>query len=160
MGTSKTLLIQRMGIASVDRNQEDWFDPVIPQLVAMATVAAASCASAATCFVQKSVSSKQISGRAAGLPALRMSKVTCSAERKERKAVLSAATVAASVSAALPSLAAVEEILGGDGTGLPLGLNDASLTWVLLGVFTTIWGAFYLYASSLPKTDDDSGLGL
>eukprot|EP00475_Leptophrys_vorax_P006351 TRINITY_DN13917_c0_g1_i1.p2 TRINITY_DN13917_c0_g1~~TRINITY_DN13917_c0_g1_i1.p2 ORF type:complete len:122 (+),score=9.19 TRINITY_DN13917_c0_g1_i1:179-544(+) len=121
----------------------------------MATVAAASCATAATCFVQKSVSQKQVSVR--GLPVLRAARVTCSAERK---VVLAASTLAASASAALPSLAAVENILGGEGTGLPLGLNDNGLTWVLFAGFGLVWGAFSLYSASLPKGDDDTGLGL
>lgn len=86
-------------------------------------------------------------------------RVTCSAQEK-KAAVLSAAVAAASSAVALPSLAVVENILGGEGTGLPLGLSNAGLGWILAGGFTTIWALYFVYSSSLPEGDDDSGLGL
>ncbi|GJP35028.1 hypothetical protein CLOM_g19493 [Closterium sp. NIES-68] len=127
----------------------------------MATVTATPY-SRITCLVQKSVSQNQaVAARVLGLPSLRITRVTCSAERPYKKAVLAASTalITASVGS-LPSLAAVETILGGEGTGLPLGLSDNNLTWALAGVFTAVWALFFVYQNKLPGDDDDSGLGL
>lgn len=125
----------------------------------MATVAAASCATSVTCFVTKSVNSKQSALKhVQGLPVFRGSRVTCSAEKKI--AAVAATTVAATVGATYPAVAAVEDILGGEGTGLALGLNNGNLGWILAGVFTIIWSLFFVYSSKLPEGDDDTGLGL
>ena len=85
--------------------------------------------------------------------------MTCSAQEK-KAAVLGAAVTAATTSVAFPSLAVVENILGGEGTGLPLGLNSSGLGWILAAGFTAIWALYFVYSSSLPEGDDDSGLGL
>lgn len=57
----------------------------------------------------------------------------------------------------------VDQRMNGDGVGLPLGINDGALGWVVLGVFTFIWTLYY--TSSLTEfgeegPGDDSGLGL
>ncbi|CAI5460070.1 unnamed protein product [Closterium sp. Yama58-4] len=114
------------------------------------------------CLVQKSVSQKRtVAAHSAGLPLLRASRVTCSAERPHKKAALAiSTTLLATATAALPSVAAVETILGGEGTGLPLGLSDNNFTWVVAGVFTGVWALFFVYQSKLADGDDDAGLGL
>ncbi|CAI7899507.1 unnamed protein product [Closterium sp. NIES-53] len=126
----------------------------------MATVAATSCSVA--CLVQKSVSQKRIVvAHTAGLPLLRAPRVTSSAERPHKKAALAiSTTLLATATAALPSVAAVETILGGEGTGLPLGLSDNDQTWVVAGLFTAVWALFFVYQNKLAEKDDDSGLGL
>lgn len=35
--------------------------------------------------------------------------------------------------------AQVDERLNGDGTGLPLGINEGAIGWAMLGVFTLVW---------------------
>merc|ERR1712137_463264 len=61
----------------------------------------------------------------------------------------------------LPAQALVDKRLNGDGAGIPLGVNDSRLFFILAGVFTTVWA---LYASSVKgisnNDDDDSGLNL
>merc|ERR1711998_185916 len=74
----------------------------------------------------------------------------------ERKAVAAAST-AASAFAATPSFALVDQRLNGDGVGLPLGVSDPVLFWVIAFVFTGIWALYY--TSSLQEFGDDSGDG-
>ncbi|KAL2608286.1 hypothetical protein R1flu_026859 [Riccia fluitans] len=134
----------------------------------MAAVAAtASCATLANCLVQKSLVAK--SGRVAapvnGLPALRMPRLVCSAEKKEEthaaKVAASAASFAA-FAAANPgaAFALVDERLSTEGTGLSLGLSNSKLTWILVGVTALIWSLYFVYSSGLPEGDDNSGLDL
>ncbi|KAJ6392082.1 hypothetical protein OIU77_025943 [Salix suchowensis] len=56
-------------------------------------------------------------------------------------------------------LALVDERLSTEGTGLPFGLSNNLLVWILLGVFSLIWSLYFVYTSSLDE-DDDSGLSL
>jgi photosystem II PsbW protein len=136
----------------------------------MAAVAATSSAAAVTCFVQKaslSSSHRAAARPVAGLPALRMPKISCSAEKKEKKeevngvAQLAAAvTSAATMAYAHPSFALVDERLSGEGTGLGLGISNPRLTWILVGVTALVWAGYFLYSSTLPEGDDDSGLSL
>lgn len=58
-----------------------------------------------------------------------------------------------------PAMALVDERLSTEGTGLPFGLSNNLLGWILLGVFGLIWSLYIIYASSLDE-DDDSGLSL
>ncbi|KAL3694335.1 hypothetical protein R1sor_007986 [Riccia sorocarpa] len=134
----------------------------------MAAVAAtASCATVANCLVQKSLVSKssRVAAPVNGLPALRMPRLVCSAERKEEiRSAKAAASVAsfAAFAAANPgaAFALVDERLSGEGTGLGLGLSNPKLAWILIGVTALIWSLFFVYSSGLPEGDDGSGLDL
>lgn len=70
---------------------------------------------------------------------------------------LVAATLAATMSS--PAIALVDERLSTEGTGLPFGLSNNLLGWILLGVFGLIWANYIVYTSTLDE-DDDSGLSL
>ncbi len=37
----------------------------------------------------------------------------------------------------------VDERLNGDGVGLPFGINDATLGWVIVGGLTTVWALWF-----------------
>lgn len=58
-----------------------------------------------------------------------------------------------------PAMALVDERMSTEGTGLPFGLSNNLLGWILLGVFGLIWAIYFNYVSSLDE-DDDSGLSL
>ncbi|GMY20838.1 photosystem II reaction center W protein, chloroplastic-like [Fagus crenata] len=58
-----------------------------------------------------------------------------------------------------PAMALVDERMSTEGTGLPFGLSNNLLGWILLGVFGLIWTLYFIYASTLEE-DDDSGLSL
>ncbi|KAF9686892.1 hypothetical protein SADUNF_Sadunf02G0037100 [Salix dunnii] len=99
-----------------------------------------------------------------GLPAIaKKEKVSCSMERKptveEKSKGMSASLMAAVCAATIssPALALVDERLSTEGTGLPFGLSNNLLVWILLGVFALIWSLYFVYASSLDE-DEDSGL--
>lgn len=92
-------------------------------------------------------------------------RVTSSAERKDAKAhggvqVALASAVAAAVSQGGSALALVDDRLSTEGTGLGLGVSNPLLVWILLGVAAFIWALFFVYASRLPVSHDDSGLSL
>lgn len=70
-----------------------------------------------------------------------------------------AVVAAAAVAAAGPAVALVDERLSTEGTGLPFGLSNNLLAWILAGVFALIWALYFVYASSLDE-DEDSGLSL
>ena len=72
-------------------------------------------------------------------------------------ASLMAAALAATMSS--PTMALVDERLSTEGTGLPFGLSNNLLGWILLGVFGLIWALYFIYASSLDE-DEESGLSL
>ncbi|XP_030479626.1 photosystem II reaction center W protein, chloroplastic [Cannabis sativa] len=90
-------------------------------------------------------------------------KVRCSMEKSESKqkmgmgASLMAAAMAATVSS--PAMALVDERLSTEGTGLPFGLSNNLLGWILLGVFGLIWANYFIYTSTLDE-DEESGLSL
>lgn len=100
------------------------------------------------------------------LPAMkRGGKVRCSMEGKSSEsnskmgtsASLMAAALAATMSS--PAMALVDERLTTEGTGLPFGLSNNLLGWILLGVFGLIWALYFIYTSSLDE-DEESGLSL
>lgn len=105
-----------------------------------------------------------------GLPALRMRKIVCSAEKKEGAQaaaegkglpqLAAAVTSAATVAYAHPVLALVDERLSTEGTGLGLGVSNSNLTWILVGVTSLIWALYFTYSSKLVDGGDDSGLDL
>lgn len=74
-------------------------------------------------------------------------------------ASLAAAAWAVTTSATGPAMALVDERLSTEGTGLPFGLSNNLLGWILFGVFGLIWALYFIYASSLDE-DEDSGLSL
>ncbi|KAL9395748.1 hypothetical protein Peur_010001 [Populus x canadensis] len=101
-----------------------------------------------------------------GLPAIaKKGKVSCSMEGKptveEKSKGMSASLMAAVCAATIssPALALVDERLSTEGTGLPFGLSNNLLVWILLGVFALIWSLYFVYTSSLDE-DEDSGLSL
>lgn len=66
--------------------------------------------------------------------------------------------------AANPAFALVDDRLNGDGTGLPLGVNDPALGWVIFGVFATVWTIWFNAQKDISFDqdfeDDEAGLGL
>ncbi|KAG0607287.1 hypothetical protein M758_8G016500 [Ceratodon purpureus] len=143
-----------------------------PPSPAMAAVASTS-AVASPCFLQRPLATPaalRASARpVSGLPALRMPKIVCSAEKKESAKteevnglpqLAAAVTSAATMAYAHPVFALVDERLSGEGTGLGLGVSNPKLTWILVGVTALVWALFFTYSSKLPEGDDDSGLDL
>lgn len=105
-----------------------------------------------------------------GLPALgKKGGVRCSMEEgkasKEAENKCSSLGMGASLIAAVattmsnPAMALVDERLSTEGTGLPFGLSNNLLAWILLGVFGLIWSFYIVYTSSLEE-DEESGLSL
>ncbi|KAK1583687.1 hypothetical protein Q3G72_026121 [Acer saccharum] len=74
-------------------------------------------------------------------------------------ASLMAAVAALATTAAGPAAALVDERMSTEGTGLPFGLSNNLLGWILLGVFGLIWSLYFIYAADLDD-DEDSGLSL
>ncbi|KAK9057359.1 hypothetical protein SSX86_022194 [Deinandra increscens subsp. villosa] len=108
-----------------------------------------------------------------GLPSMsKMGKVRCSMESKPAvtsdnsaasklgmgASSLMAAAVAATVSSPA-AMALVDERMSTEGTGLPFGLSNNLLGWILLGVFGLIWTLYFSYTGGLEE-DDESGLSL
>ncbi|CAK8543533.1 unnamed protein product [Lathyrus sativus] len=104
-----------------------------------------------------------------GLPSMaKVGRVRCSIEGKHDVQESSpnigmGASLIAAISAATLSspaaMALVDERMSTEGTGLPFGLSNNLLGWILFGVFGLIWALYFIYASSLDE-DDDSGLSL
>jgi len=101
-----------------------------------------------------------------GLPAMRKKgKITCSMEKKaptQEKASnkgMGASMLAAAATMSSPAMALVDERMSTEGTGLPFGLSNNLLGWILFGVFGLIWALYFVYASSLEE-DEESGLSL
>lgn len=102
----------------------------------------------------------------AGLPPVaKMGKVRCSMEGKpqetESKLGMGASLTASTCSAAMssPAMALVDERMSTEGTGLPFGLSNNLLGWIIFGIFGLIWTLYIIYASGLEE-DEDSGLSL
>lgn len=72
-------------------------------------------------------------------------------------AALATALCAATMSS--PAMALVDERMSTEGTGLPFGLSNNLLGWILFGIFGLIWVFYIIYASSLEE-DEESGLSL
>lgn len=99
-------------------------------------------------------------------------RVRCSMEGKpcEKKSMssssnasMAASSIAAACAAAMtmssPAMALVDDRMSTEGTGLPFGLSNNTLGWILLGVFALIWSLYIVYTSSLDE-DEESGLSL
>lgn len=80
-----------------------------------------------------------------------------SSTNKGMGASLLAAAAAATMSS--PAMALVDERMSTEGTGLPFGLSNNLLGWILLGVFGLIWALYFVYVSGLDE-DEESGLSL
>ncbi|KAE8692210.1 Photosystem II reaction center W protein [Hibiscus syriacus] len=104
---------------------------------------------------------------AIGLPTIAMKgKVMCSTEKKgsmegnvSTTMGMSASLLAAAAMSSLPAIALVDDRMSTEGTGLPFGLSNNLLGWILFGVFGLIWALYFVYTSSLDE-DEDSGLSL
>ncbi|KAL8092619.1 photosystem II reaction center W protein, chloroplastic-like [Apium graveolens] len=104
-----------------------------------------------------------------GLPVMaKAGKVRCSmkgnnvAQEGISKVSMGAPLIAAASAAAMSSPAAmalVDERLSTEGTGLPFGLSNNLLGWILLGMFGLIWSLYFVYTSGLDE-DEESGLSL
>ncbi|GAB4841677.1 hypothetical protein Ancab_022399 [Ancistrocladus abbreviatus] len=103
-----------------------------------------------------------------GLPAIaKKGGVRCSMEGKSStqecgSTMGTGASLVAAVAAAMSSPAAmalVDDRMSTEGTGLPFGLSNNLLGWILLGVFGLVWALYVVYASSLEE-DEESGLSL
>ncbi|XP_044501700.1 photosystem II reaction center W protein, chloroplastic-like [Mangifera indica] len=100
-----------------------------------------------------------------GLPRMVMKgKLRCSMEGKqEDKSMLGmgASVLAAACAATMskPAMALVDERMSTEGTGLPFGLSNNLLGWILLGVFGLIWALYFTYTTTLDE-DEESGLSL
>ncbi|KAF9619081.1 hypothetical protein IFM89_005095 [Coptis chinensis] len=102
----------------------------------------------------------------ARLPSMaRRGRVSCSAEKmpssSESGLRMGASLIAAASAAAMssPALALVDERMTTEGTGLPFGLSNNLLGWILFGVFGLIWTLYFTYTSTLEE-DEESGLSL
>ncbi|PHU16466.1 Photosystem II reaction center W protein, chloroplastic [Capsicum chinense] len=90
-----------------------------------------------------------------------MGKVKCSMEREQVKeesklGMCGSLIAAATMSISSPAMALVDERMSTEGTGLPFGLSNNLLGWILFGL---IWSLYTVYTSSLDE-DEDSGLSL
>ncbi|MBA0702749.1 hypothetical protein Goari_022780 [Gossypium aridum] len=74
-------------------------------------------------------------------------------------ALMMVAAAAVVTAAAALVIVLVDERLSTEGTGLPFGLSNNLLGWILFGVFGLIWTFFFIYVSSLEE-DEESGLSL
>ncbi|CAA7037896.1 unnamed protein product [Microthlaspi erraticum] len=108
-----------------------------------------------------------VSAPVLGLPQLSKRKggVICSMETKQGNGTAVGAGVSAAATAALtavmssPAMALVDDRMSTEGTGLPFGLSNNLLGWILFGVFGLIWTFYFVYTSSLEE-DEESGLSL
>ena len=136
----------------------------------MATISAAITTPSITraCLVQKR--SLGFSSPVLGLPAMgKVGRVSCSMEEKPYSVKessssmlgMGASLMAAASAAAMsgPAMALVDERLSTEGTGLPFGLSNNLLGWILFGVFGLIWTLYFVYTSTLEE-DEESGLSL
>ncbi|XP_039037063.1 photosystem II reaction center W protein, chloroplastic-like [Hibiscus syriacus] len=104
-----------------------------------------------------------------GLPVMATKgKVRCSLEHKPSSNELNMhpsmvasmmTAVAAVMTVAATATAMVNDRLSTEGIGLPFGLSNNLLGWILFGVFGLVWALYFIYVSSLEE-DDESGLSL
>ena len=72
----------------------------------------------------------------------------------------SASVMAAAASkSSSAAMALVDERMSTEGTGLPFGLSNNVLGWILFGVLGLIWALYFVYTSTLEE-DEESGLSL
>lgn len=94
----------------------------------------------------------------------KVGRVRCSMEERkpcESKLGMGVSMMAA-VSAAVmssPAMALVDERMSTEGTGLPFGLSNNTLGWILFVVFGLIWALYFIYVGGLDE-DEESGMSL
>ncbi|XVF21664.1 hypothetical protein REPUB_Repub12eG0109700 [Reevesia pubescens] len=135
----------------------------------MATISATTPTSTITRAVLANKPSPRVASPVAiGLPTMaKKGKVMCSmgkkpaAEENGSNMGMSASLLAAACAATMsnPAMALVDERMSTEGTGLPFGLSNNLLSWILFGVFGLIWTLYFVYTSSLEE-DEESGLSL
>lgn len=81
------------------------------------------------------------------------------------KQVITSSIVISTIASVLPALAIVDDRLNGDGTGLPLGINDGALGTVLATIPLIVFALYYAAGKQDSSIiaggkDDDSGLSL
>ncbi|CAN1131767.1 Photosystem II reaction center W protein, chloroplastic [Linum perenne] len=136
-------------------------------------MASISAATTATSFINAPLRHKPSlasSSPILGLPAMEKKGrlvVKCSAEGNgngsTKGKAMSASLLAAASAAAVSSPAAmalVDARMSTEGTGLPFGLSNNLLGWILLGVFGLIWTLYTVYASELDEDEESGGLSL
>ena len=79
--------------------------------------------------------------------------------RASSSSVMAAAACAAASMSSSAAMALVDDRMSTEGTGLPFGLSNNVLGWILFGVLGLIWALYFVYTSSLEE-DEDSGLSL
>ncbi|KAL8115151.1 photosystem II reaction center W protein, chloroplastic-like [Apium graveolens] len=131
-------------------------------------MAAITACTSATLVTRASLVQKAPIGRASlvlGLPVMpRVGKVKCLMEEKTssdlKMGMGASLVVAATAAMSSPgAMALVDERLSTEGTGLPFGLSNNLLGWILLGMFGLIWSLYFVYTSGLEE-DEESGLSL
>ncbi|CAI9107708.1 OLC1v1007140C1 [Oldenlandia corymbosa var. corymbosa] len=132
----------------------------------MASITAYGTTSSMACAALLPKASVVRAPSAIGLPVMsKMGRVKCSGEEKssgkESKLGMSASLMAAACAATMsnPAIALVDERMSTEGTGLPFGLSNNLLVWIILGVFALIWSFYIVYTSGLEE-DEESGLSL
>lgn len=101
--------------------------------------------------------------RMAKKQAVRAQRCVTSAVSFKREAAKLTSLIAAAQT--LPALAIVDDRLNGDGTGLPLGINDGSLGIILATVPLAVFSLYFIAGKQDASIvaggkDDDSGLSL
>ncbi|KAF5842628.1 photosystem II reaction centre W protein-domain-containing protein [Dunaliella salina] len=99
-----------------------------------------------------------------GVAPLRPQRVMCKAQCSNKVAEVARRASAAAVTLpalmqAHPAFALVDDRMNGDGTGLPFGVNDGILGWVIAGTLGTIWAIYFVSQKDLGDFENpDDGL--
>ncbi|GER24894.1 photosystem II reaction center W [Striga asiatica] len=137
----------------------------------MATITACTSASLVTRAALVHKASAVRPSAVLGLPSMpkNVGKVRSSMEGKPQEsepnvgigmaASLAAAAACAAAVSSPAAMALVDERMSTEGTGLPFGLSNNLLGWIIFGVFGLIWALYFVYVSGLEE-DEESGLSL
>ncbi|GAB2282303.1 hypothetical protein Dimus_016850 [Dionaea muscipula] len=157
--------------------QQQRFIEMATSIIASSSTSFAARASLVPTARVGSCSPSSFSSPVLGLPAMsnkgQLRRCRCSMEIKSSKgengsgiATPAAASLAAAAAAAAAAamwspaaMALVDERLSTEGTGLPFGLSNNLLGWILIGVFALIWSLYFSYTATLEE-DEESGLSL
>jgi len=126
----------------------------------MACVAASTYSYKSPCAGHRHTASNR---RVARCSAVRKSPIGC--EPRDLTKVALKTAVTSTLTATLPAMAIVDDRLNGDGTGLPLGINDGALGIVLATIPLAIFSLYFFAGQQDGEIiaggeDDDSGLSL